>query len=416
MIIDWATHVPHALSISNPDPFLNDTPSQAEIRAELRASLTTKRNLVLVCRAWRDLALPFLYRCIYVKPDNSIKLYCLLSQDGLSLGRYGRWTRRVDYERPDGDVPLMNLFSLFHLRQFPNLEIVVSRHSTESDKIRKSSGDDPEFAFVLLSACWRTLKVLDCNHSIFLTTPCKLERQGLLCDRSWQKKRFKLGQAGPEVGKVQLCRLRGFVAGRSVDCYAPGLVYVPLPFFLGDHNNSSDLISPIRAMSDVYLGSTSRTYERLVKPLRESITTLEVDFSDAYRLSSKGECARRLWSTLSTYPSLKTLIINNIPLSTFFTYRTTCHGSRVTNIGFRLHTHTSSERNDDPLGYFLEDVRNIPIGEGLDRGLKVIRFFDVDFVKDLNKDSSGFTARRYTTMLKKNGILIQDRHGLVLGS
>jgi hypothetical protein len=219
LIFEEATFVPYAL---RPDSSC-DHHDQDQIRERLLVVLPTKRNIIHVCRAWYEVAIPLLYQSVFLTPRTVHMMYRLLAPDRLGRGEYGRWVIRLDYERPEGEIPLFNLFSVLRLQQMPNLQILVSRYTSTVPgfclrTISPTLEDDPEFCFILLSACWRTLKVLDCNHTIFKTRPTVHERFGLLGDREWQKKRFALNEVGPEVQveKVRLRCLRGHFSGNEV--------------------------------------------------------------------------------------------------------------------------------------------------------------------------------------------------------
>ncbi|TFY68426.1 hypothetical protein EVG20_g3555 [Dentipellis fragilis] len=75
-IFEHATFVPHAFDTDVADPFdIPETciPFDSQIQDGLRVSLRTKRELVRVCRYWRDLATPILYRAVTVRDDRSLR-------------------------------------------------------------------------------------------------------------------------------------------------------------------------------------------------------------------------------------------------------------------------------------------------------------------------------------------------------
>ncbi|KAA1477698.1 hypothetical protein DENSPDRAFT_619362 [Dentipellis sp. KUC8613] len=75
-IFEWATFVPHAFDVDAVDPF--DVPSTPYIfdraaQEDLRAILTTKTTLVLVCRRWHALATPLLYQAVSVRTNRALQ-------------------------------------------------------------------------------------------------------------------------------------------------------------------------------------------------------------------------------------------------------------------------------------------------------------------------------------------------------
>ncbi|TFY54442.1 hypothetical protein EVG20_g9698 [Dentipellis fragilis] len=93
-IFEHATFVPHAFDTDATDPF--DVPSAPHAfdrvgQEELRASLTTKRALVLVCRRWHALATPMLYQAVSAGDNRTLQhLHDTLehfAQDHRHMGR-----------------------------------------------------------------------------------------------------------------------------------------------------------------------------------------------------------------------------------------------------------------------------------------------------------------------------------------
>ncbi|EJD06239.1 uncharacterized protein FOMMEDRAFT_153641 [Fomitiporia mediterranea MF3/22] len=73
IIFQWATFVPNAFDIHEPDSFAYPAPwSQEKIQAALFKSMCTNYRLALVCKAWNDVATPLLYRSICIGTRKSI--------------------------------------------------------------------------------------------------------------------------------------------------------------------------------------------------------------------------------------------------------------------------------------------------------------------------------------------------------
>ncbi|EPQ56920.1 hypothetical protein GLOTRDRAFT_137399 [Gloeophyllum trabeum ATCC 11539] len=82
-IFEFATYVPGALQSQSYNPFETVVPlPQLEELRSLKIAYRTKRSLVLVCKRWRDLALPILYRVVLADGTKALLyLYRTLTSD-----------------------------------------------------------------------------------------------------------------------------------------------------------------------------------------------------------------------------------------------------------------------------------------------------------------------------------------------
>ncbi|KAH8114216.1 hypothetical protein DFH11DRAFT_1509334 [Phellopilus nigrolimitatus] len=162
-ILDWATFVPNVFDTHAPNVFAYPAPWTVEqIQEGLRQTLSTKQNIVRVCKAWNALATRFLYQAVVLHHAKSMKslLHTLSATASTDINSAqasptpGFWTRRLDlsscekYETPDRD--LEELLSIL-----PNLEIFVMRKELEPFTLGLTVFD------VLAAMTTRSLRVLD---------------------------------------------------------------------------------------------------------------------------------------------------------------------------------------------------------------------------------------------------------------
>lgn len=138
---EWATFIPGVFDVTVPDPFdtsllpdgdAHHFPSiiYAHQQIELQRSLQVKRTLVLVCKDWHTIAVPLLYRTLFIRQTDdlpTIRDTLLDSRRRLASAGFGiehslgACTRRVDIWLPslcdnDGAMkillePLTSIFS-----------------------------------------------------------------------------------------------------------------------------------------------------------------------------------------------------------------------------------------------------------------------------------------------------------------
>ncbi|KAF9460324.1 hypothetical protein BDZ94DRAFT_1299972 [Collybia nuda] len=136
-IHELATHVP---SLLDPDLALDFSSSSRRARWKLlRESLITKRYLVRVCKQWRSLATPFLYKSLYIGRGRALpSLSSTLNLSKENPRRHGTnyalgfWTQRIDVvmrdhigihgQDRDVSAELYLLSEIF--RCLPNLTII----------------------------------------------------------------------------------------------------------------------------------------------------------------------------------------------------------------------------------------------------------------------------------------------------
>ncbi|EJD06241.1 uncharacterized protein FOMMEDRAFT_166482 [Fomitiporia mediterranea MF3/22] len=138
IIFQWATFVPNAFDIHEPDSFAYPAPwPQEKIQAALFKSMYTNYCLALVCKAWNDVATPLLYRSICIskrKPFMALlrSMQVTLTEDHnrsadmAKSSSKGKWTRRLDILYRDKTVLHASSFARF-LKCLPNLQIIVQR-------------------------------------------------------------------------------------------------------------------------------------------------------------------------------------------------------------------------------------------------------------------------------------------------
>lgn len=176
-IFELATHSPGLLDCN---PSRSDLPSALVKQQELhrlKESLSTKQNLVRVCKDWDALATEFLYQSILVTrlevlPGLLNALKRRSQSSGASRARPGWWARRLDVvitndycEDADYYTPLADL-----IRHFTNLSIVTM------SIFLPLGGSNPsqlpvEIITSLVETCGPSLCSFDCSESAI--RPCR---------------------------------------------------------------------------------------------------------------------------------------------------------------------------------------------------------------------------------------------------
>ena len=163
-ILDYATYVPFATSTGAPTPFAYPgTPSQDDIREDLRKILQTKKNITEVCREWYRIGVPLLYRCVYLR---SHKVAPLLANVRDRTDYLVSYTIRFDWITTR-DVVVAGNDITDAIKCFPNLVIFTSRLPPKQIGNRLSTPTHPtNFGDNLHETC-KKLKVIDCVHMLF---------------------------------------------------------------------------------------------------------------------------------------------------------------------------------------------------------------------------------------------------------
>jgi hypothetical protein len=106
-IFRYATYVPEALDLTPIDAFIPQQPSNNALGPNTYVlSMRTKYDLVLVCRAWRQVTMQLLYEYIPIKSPRRADLILRAFQESrriLATGEtvvesYGKWTRHVQIQ------------------------------------------------------------------------------------------------------------------------------------------------------------------------------------------------------------------------------------------------------------------------------------------------------------------------------
>ncbi|KAI0267873.1 hypothetical protein BC834DRAFT_842513 [Gloeopeniophorella convolvens] len=136
LIFEFATDVPGAFDPDVLDPF--DHPSTevahlddpTEPLAALRATISTRSAIVCVCRSWNALAIPLLYRTVYLSKPRTLRLLAGILKDKPELGAHVRRldvalneVRAHEYEKLDA----LKLLVLI-VEHTPHLEVFVANN------------------------------------------------------------------------------------------------------------------------------------------------------------------------------------------------------------------------------------------------------------------------------------------------
>ena len=177
IIFDHATYVPGTLipEIYEYSGTLGQCFSRYH-RPLIRRALVTKRSLVRVCRQWWLLAIPFLYKSIFIGRGrclSSLAITLALSVGGKgvlpSTRPLGSYTERLDIamrdnSRPNSDEDLDLLAEV--IRHLQNLAVV----SVDITASRYISLDMPDIVMDALACAGSSLKIID------WAAPCLLPR------------------------------------------------------------------------------------------------------------------------------------------------------------------------------------------------------------------------------------------------
>ncbi|KAI6039417.1 hypothetical protein EDC04DRAFT_1724460 [Pisolithus marmoratus] len=183
-IFHFATDAPGLLDCSASQSDLPPALAREQELKLLKDSLITKRSLVLVCKAWGELATEFLYQSVLITRVQALfSLHEALQgrpwAAGMSRTNSGWWTRRLDvviehdqYETVDYEV-LADV-----IRCFSNLSIVTLSISILPFNDYWLRQLPMEIIVSLVEACGPSLRVFDCAES--LLRPCREDLMLLL--------------------------------------------------------------------------------------------------------------------------------------------------------------------------------------------------------------------------------------------
>ena len=102
LIIQLATEVPFAFLPRIESPFdLPPRPTHKEMTAELSRSLITKRYVVLVCKAWNEIATPLLYSAVLLRSGRGVSATWNTFCDSGRSARLGHYVKRIDLSMRD---------------------------------------------------------------------------------------------------------------------------------------------------------------------------------------------------------------------------------------------------------------------------------------------------------------------------
>ena len=160
-ILDFATYVPFATDTTAPTPFAYPgTPSQDDIREDLRRLLPTKRSITEVCKQWYTIGVPLLYRCVYLRSHKVGPLLTSVKDKPDYLLHTVRFDWVFTHELIGHDI-------VEAIKHFPNLTIFTSRLPPKQIGNRLATPMHPtNFGYNLHETC-RMLKVIDCDHMLF---------------------------------------------------------------------------------------------------------------------------------------------------------------------------------------------------------------------------------------------------------
>ncbi|KAI0062060.1 hypothetical protein BV25DRAFT_690578 [Artomyces pyxidatus] len=169
-IFEWASFVPGLMDIDLPNTFEHPTTFMVDGTAytfrvhDLKASLLTRKALVLVCKDWYSMAMPLLYQCLVVRSVKDAECLCLTlnksrlrTEEGHGDSALGSYTRHLvvrSRERSDLSEIIPSL---------PNLQILsfslAIPSATPSDASGGSGDVDPLFFLrAVLETCGNSLQ------------------------------------------------------------------------------------------------------------------------------------------------------------------------------------------------------------------------------------------------------------------
>ena len=162
LIIQLATEVPFAFLPRIESPFdLPPRPTHKEMTAELSRSLITKRYVVLVCKAWNEIATPLLYSAVLLRSGRGVSATWNTFCDSGRSARLGHYVKRIDLSMRDSRTHHMSLEQVAErdriadiLRCLPNLSI-FTMHT------RVRGGDSTCIAEALADTSTTTLQTIE---------------------------------------------------------------------------------------------------------------------------------------------------------------------------------------------------------------------------------------------------------------
>ena len=165
LILQLATEVPFAFLPKVESPFdLPSRPTPKEMTAEISRSLITKRYIVLVCKAWNEIATPLLYSAVLLRSGRGVTsawgTFCDHEESGAGA-RLGQYVRRIDLSMRDSQTHHMQSKQVAEretiaaiLRCLPNLSI-FTMHTRVRD------GDATCIADALADTSANTLQTIE---------------------------------------------------------------------------------------------------------------------------------------------------------------------------------------------------------------------------------------------------------------
>ena len=165
LILQFATEVPFAFLPTFESPFdLPSRPTPKEMTAELSRSLITKRYVVLVCKAWNEIATPSLYSTVLLRSGRGVSsawnTFCNHEQSSTGA-RLGQYVKRIDLSMRDSQTHHMQSKQAAErdaiaaiLRWLPNL-IIFTMHTRVRD------GDSTCIADALANTSANTLQTIE---------------------------------------------------------------------------------------------------------------------------------------------------------------------------------------------------------------------------------------------------------------
>ena len=165
LILQLATEVPFAFLPKVESPFdLPTRPTPKEMTTELSRSLITKRYIVLVCKAWNEIATPLLYGAVLLRSGRGVfaacHTFCNPERSDTSA-RLGQYVKRIDLSMRDSQTHHMPSEQVVErdrivdiLRRLPNLSI-FTMHTRVRD------GDSTCIADALSDTSTGTLQTIE---------------------------------------------------------------------------------------------------------------------------------------------------------------------------------------------------------------------------------------------------------------
>jgi len=165
LILQLAAEVPFAFLPRVESPFdLPTRPTPKEMATELSRSLITKRYIVLVCKAWNEIATPLLYGAVLLRSGRGVfaacHTFCNPERSDTSA-RLGQYVKRIDLSMRDSQTHHMPSEQALErdrivdiLRRLPNLSI-FTMHTRVRD------GDSTCIADALSDTSTGTLQTIE---------------------------------------------------------------------------------------------------------------------------------------------------------------------------------------------------------------------------------------------------------------